>query len=236
MIDRIRHDIQQRLDQLLAEAEKLRHALAALDPRERSTPKPKTDEVTADREASCEDAGRSEADPDAEANPHRQRGEQAQARRRERRQGDQGEGARCAVERSGVDRRRGREGDRARTTDGQHDAVKALEDRRSRQGRPWLPPARQRRRDRERCRPDDHVGHRRRVGILTPPPILHERPASRAVGPRRCDAGADRPASAGRSAIGQLRSARDGCRWAVPRLHSPGWERPPKRQWWISSR
>jgi hypothetical protein len=42
LIDRIRHDIQQRLDQLLAEADKLRHALAALDPRERSTPKPKT--------------------------------------------------------------------------------------------------------------------------------------------------------------------------------------------------
>ena len=42
MIDRIRHDIQQRLDQLLAEADKLRRALAALDPRERSAPKPKT--------------------------------------------------------------------------------------------------------------------------------------------------------------------------------------------------
>jgi CRP-like cAMP-binding protein len=41
LIDRIRHDIQQRLDQLLAEADKLRHALAALDPRGRSTPKPK---------------------------------------------------------------------------------------------------------------------------------------------------------------------------------------------------
>ena len=41
MIDRIRHDIQQRLDQLLAEAERLRHALAALDPRERSTSKPR---------------------------------------------------------------------------------------------------------------------------------------------------------------------------------------------------
>ncbi len=36
VIDRIRHDIQQRLEQLLDEAEKLRHALAALDPRERS--------------------------------------------------------------------------------------------------------------------------------------------------------------------------------------------------------
>jgi DNA-binding transcriptional ArsR family regulator len=42
LIDRIRHDIQQRLDQLLAEADKLRHALAALDPRERSASKPKT--------------------------------------------------------------------------------------------------------------------------------------------------------------------------------------------------
>ena len=36
VIDRIRHDIQQRLEQLLDEAEKLRHALAALDPRDRS--------------------------------------------------------------------------------------------------------------------------------------------------------------------------------------------------------
>jgi CRP-like cAMP-binding protein len=42
LIDRIRHDIQQRLDQLLAEADRLRHALAALDPRERSAPKPNT--------------------------------------------------------------------------------------------------------------------------------------------------------------------------------------------------
>jgi DNA-binding transcriptional ArsR family regulator len=35
VIDRIRHDIQQRLEQLLAEADKLRGALAALDPRDR---------------------------------------------------------------------------------------------------------------------------------------------------------------------------------------------------------
>ena len=42
MIDRIRHDIQHRLDQLLAEADKLRHALAALDPRERSASKANT--------------------------------------------------------------------------------------------------------------------------------------------------------------------------------------------------
>ena len=41
LIDRIRHNIQERLDQLLAEVEKLRHALAALDPRERPASKPK---------------------------------------------------------------------------------------------------------------------------------------------------------------------------------------------------
>jgi CRP-like cAMP-binding protein len=37
VIDQIRHDIQARLDQLLAEADKLHRALAALDPREQST-------------------------------------------------------------------------------------------------------------------------------------------------------------------------------------------------------
>jgi CRP-like cAMP-binding protein len=41
LIDRIRHDIQKRLDQLLAEVQKLRDALVALDPRERATSKPK---------------------------------------------------------------------------------------------------------------------------------------------------------------------------------------------------
>ena len=58
MIDRIRHDIQQRLDQLLAEADKLRHALAALDRRERSTAKPKTTKsrATAKRAAKTPDA------------------------------------------------------------------------------------------------------------------------------------------------------------------------------------
>jgi DNA-binding transcriptional ArsR family regulator len=38
LIDRIRQEIQERLEQLLAEAEKLRDALAALDPREHSKP------------------------------------------------------------------------------------------------------------------------------------------------------------------------------------------------------
>jgi DNA-binding transcriptional ArsR family regulator len=58
LIDRIRHDIQQRLDQLLAEAEKLRHALVALDPRERSTPKRRTtmSQPTGKRAAKTPDA------------------------------------------------------------------------------------------------------------------------------------------------------------------------------------
>src|SRR5450755_911923 len=47
VIDRIRHDIQQRLDQLLAEADKLRRALAALDPRQRSARNPARSQPTA---------------------------------------------------------------------------------------------------------------------------------------------------------------------------------------------
>ena len=42
LIDRIRHDIQQRLDQVLAEADKLRRALAALAPGGRSAPEART--------------------------------------------------------------------------------------------------------------------------------------------------------------------------------------------------
>jgi predicted Rossmann fold nucleotide-binding protein DprA/Smf involved in DNA uptake len=58
LIDRICHDIQQRLDQLLAEADKLRRALAALDPRERATAKPKTTkpQATAKRAMNTPDA------------------------------------------------------------------------------------------------------------------------------------------------------------------------------------
>jgi DNA-binding transcriptional ArsR family regulator len=41
LIDRIRQDIQDRLEQLLAEADKLRRALTALGPWERAAPEPK---------------------------------------------------------------------------------------------------------------------------------------------------------------------------------------------------
>jgi hypothetical protein len=60
LIDRIRHDMQQRLDQLLAEANKLRHALAALGPLERSTRAPKStkSQPTSRRAAKTPDAAK----------------------------------------------------------------------------------------------------------------------------------------------------------------------------------
>jgi DNA-binding transcriptional ArsR family regulator len=60
LIDRIRNDIQHRLEQLLAEADKLRHALAALDPREPSTRRAKTtkSQLPAKRAAQTPDAAK----------------------------------------------------------------------------------------------------------------------------------------------------------------------------------
>ncbi len=48
MIDRIRHDIQELLEQLLGEVEKLRGALAALDPREKPSAQPAKRSASAD--------------------------------------------------------------------------------------------------------------------------------------------------------------------------------------------
>ena len=48
MIDRIRQDIQESLDQLLAEADKLRRALIALDPRPQSATPPREARNSAD--------------------------------------------------------------------------------------------------------------------------------------------------------------------------------------------
>lgn len=60
LIDRIRHEIQERLEQLLAEAEKLRDALAALDPREQK-PKAKTSQRPAARSTTRSAAPRGRA-------------------------------------------------------------------------------------------------------------------------------------------------------------------------------
>jgi CRP-like cAMP-binding protein len=51
VIDRLRAQIQQRLDQLTHEADRLRKALAALDPRSSETPARKTAETTASKPA-----------------------------------------------------------------------------------------------------------------------------------------------------------------------------------------
>ena len=69
MIDRIRHDIQQRLEQLLAEADKLRHALAGARPPRALNPQSENDEIAAAREAGSEDAGRCETDAGATRTP-----------------------------------------------------------------------------------------------------------------------------------------------------------------------
>ncbi|HWF52892.1 MAG TPA: winged helix-turn-helix domain-containing protein [Solirubrobacteraceae bacterium] len=74
MIDRIRQEIQERLEQLLAEAEKLRDALAALDPREQ---KPKARPAPARRttgSASPRASTRSAASTRASARPASSRG------------------------------------------------------------------------------------------------------------------------------------------------------------------
>ncbi len=73
MIDRIRHDIHQRLDQVVAEADKLRRALAALDPRAKpaSTPKstPKQTSTSAQRSASTTASTRDPRSAGARARP-----------------------------------------------------------------------------------------------------------------------------------------------------------------------
>jgi CRP-like cAMP-binding protein len=66
LIDRIRHDIQERLEQLVAEAERLRRALAALDPREKPRPK-STDKRTPKPAQRSAPAARSTPEPGAAA-------------------------------------------------------------------------------------------------------------------------------------------------------------------------
>ena len=58
------------------------------------TPQSKNDEVPADREASCEHAGRCETDPDADPNTHRRHGERRQRVNPNATSPDQDQGAR----------------------------------------------------------------------------------------------------------------------------------------------
>ena len=141
LIDRIRHDIQQRLDQLLAEADKLRHALAALDPRERSARKPtKTkSQPTATRTAKTPDAAK--PTPAKTGTPTARTANGAGAATRTA----PGETKAKVLAALSSDQAL-TAGEVAKATGlarghGQHDSVEALEDRRGDQGRPWLPPA-----------------------------------------------------------------------------------------------
>lgn len=74
MIDRIRQEIQERLEQLLAEAEKLRDALAALDPREQKSKAQPAPARRATRSASPRASTRSTASTRASARPAPSRG------------------------------------------------------------------------------------------------------------------------------------------------------------------
>jgi DNA-binding transcriptional ArsR family regulator len=69
VIDRIRQEIQERLEQVLAEAEKLRAALAALDPRERPKPQRSRARSTGARRSSRSTATSSASKPAAAAAP-----------------------------------------------------------------------------------------------------------------------------------------------------------------------
>src|ERR1019366_5148698 len=110
LIDRIRHNIQERLDQLLAEVEKLRHALAALDPRERpdSEPKPAKSKPAAKRPRPQGDLD--EADPGADTHPCCEQREQVGDIDPNGAGRDPGEGARGTLARRGADGGRCREG------------------------------------------------------------------------------------------------------------------------------
>lgn len=71
LIDRIRHAIQERLEQLVAEAEKLRRALAALDPR--AKPKPKSTPKSASKRTPKPAERSALAAPEPRADAPRQR-------------------------------------------------------------------------------------------------------------------------------------------------------------------
>ena len=154
MIDRLREQLQERLDQLLGEADRLRKALAALDPR----PKPPA-RTPAARKPARDDpaqAGRLLADgvrsrPGGRPSPATRLPSPDGAGRDPRR------GARGARRRRGDDRRRGRGQGRARPPDRVDHADEARQERRGAEGRARLP---------ARARPDRDTGRARRVASL----------------------------------------------------------------------
>ena len=171
MIDRIRHDIQQQLDQLLAEADKLRHALAALDPRGRSTPKPKpVSRPTAKATANTPDAPKQTPTRRRTRTASTANGTSASTRTAP---GEtKAKVLRALSSDQALTAGEVATDDRAGTTDGQHDSLKAREDRRGRQGRTWLPPPQHRRRNRKCCRTGGRASDRRVDTLFTASPTL----------------------------------------------------------------
>ena len=140
VIDRLREQIQQRLDQLTHEADRLRKALAALDPR--SSGRARAQACRAQSPpglgAQAEGVGDEERTGPANKPACGSLSSPDGARR------DQGVRARGARWRRGDDRGRGGRQDRPRARDGVDDAVEARQERRGAEGRARLPARRRR--------------------------------------------------------------------------------------------
>src|SRR5450759_1737563 len=97
-------------------------------------------EAQASGEATGPEGHLDEADPGADTHPCCEQRERVGGVDPNGAGRDPGEGARGALKRRGADGGRCREGDWSGPSDCQHDALEAGEERRGRQGRPWLPP------------------------------------------------------------------------------------------------
>ena len=161
MLDQLRHDIQTRLDELLSEAEKLRHALAALSSRDGATA-PETDGSSSTsparrrtRPAPASATARrkparsrktatsqsttgwrfSEATGFAGDNARERREQCTSSHRSGRHEGRRPSGS-CP--RQSDDRRRSRQRHRARTCDREHDTLEPQQGRRAHKSSSWL--------------------------------------------------------------------------------------------------
>ena len=115
MIDRLREQIQQRLDQLLSEADRLRKALAALDPRSSTAPARKAPARNAAASKGAQAATPELAAPATTSAPTRRTTPASRSlRSSDGARRDQGRRARGARRRRGDDRRPGRRQDRPR--------------------------------------------------------------------------------------------------------------------------
>ena len=132
VIDRLREQIQERLDQLAGEADRLRKALAALDPRSSKAParkQPGAQACPADQAGAVDN----EAHDAPPSQPARGSHPSPDGARR-----DEGLRARGARRRRRDDRRPGCRQDRPRPADRVDDAVEARQSRRSAEGRARL--------------------------------------------------------------------------------------------------